>query len=182
MRALRLAVILVGIAMPVSATVLVPSDLGDLSRGAYAIARGRIVAAEARWAGGERRSIETIVTMAADAWLKGDLGGTVQFRVPGGRLGRYRSVIVGAPSFDAGQQVIVFFGAAPPAMPYVLGLGQGVFRIAAARGGYVVTPPGVLPTAGRAARVVRGDPARKAMPLADFERRVREMAREGAMR
>ncbi len=32
-----------------SATVLLPADLGDLSRGAYAIARGAIVAVDSRW-------------------------------------------------------------------------------------------------------------------------------------
>src|SRR5688500_11470348 len=66
---------------PARATVLVPGDLGDLSRGALAIARGRVVSVEGRWAAADRRAIETLVTLEADAWLKGDLGRTVQFRV-----------------------------------------------------------------------------------------------------
>jgi lipid-A-disaccharide synthase len=160
------------------ATVLLPADLGDLSRGAYAIARGSIVAVDTQWTTADHRSIETIVTMRADTWLKGDLGGTVRFRVPGGRLGRYRSLVVGAPSFDAGQQVVVFFGAAPPALPYVLGLGQGVYRVAQAGAGLVVTPPPVMPEAGAPRRVARGDAARRPVALADFERRVRMLARE----
>jgi hypothetical protein len=178
MRTLLSASLILIAAATADATVFLPADLGDLSRGAYAIARGRIVAAEARWAHADRRSVETIVTLEADAWLKGDLGRTVSFRVPGGRLGRYRSVVVGAPSFDAGQNVIVFFGAAPPALPYVLGMAQGVFRIASGAGGPVVTPPAVMPSESPQ-RVVRGDLARRAIALADFEARVRTLALEG---
>jgi lipid-A-disaccharide synthase len=165
--------VLMLIAASAEATVLLPADLGDLSRGAYAVARGSIVAVESRWTSAQHRSIETIVTLRADAWLKGDLGRSVQFRVPGGRLGRYRSLVVGAPSFESGQQVIVFLGAAPPALPYVLGLSQGVFRVAAGGTGPVVTPPAVMPTSGAPRKVTRGDLSRRPVALAEFERQVR---------
>ena len=103
------------------ATVLLPADLGDLSRGAHAIARGSVVAVDSRWTSTDRRAIETSSRSSRDVWLKGDLGRIVQFRVPGGRLGRYRSIVVGAPAFDAGQQVVVFLGARTAGVPYVLG-------------------------------------------------------------
>ena len=178
MRTVTVLILLLLAAARAGATVLLPADLGDLSRGAYAIARGSIVAVDSRWTSSDHRSIETIVTLRADAWLKGDLGGTVSFRVPGGRLGRYRSLVVGAPSFDAGQQVVVFLGAAPPAMPYVLGLSQGVYRVARAGTGLVVTPPPVMPVAGAPQRVARGDLARRPLALADFEQRVQRLVRE----
>ena len=99
--------------------------------------------------------------------------------MPGGRLGRYRSLVVGAPSFDAGQQVVVFLGAAPPAMPYVLGLSQGVFRIARGTAGLVVTPPAVMPVSGGAANgLTRGDLSRRPLALAEFEQRVRAAREE----
>jgi hypothetical protein len=173
-----LLLLMLAAASRAGATVLLPADLGDLSHSAYAIARGSIESVETRWTSPEHRSIETIVTMRADAWLKGDLGATVRFRVPGGRLGRYRSLVVGAPSFDAGQRVVVFLGAAPPAIPYVLGLSQGVFRVAASAAGPVVTPPAVMPVSGAPRTVTRGDPSRRPIALADFERRVRELAQE----
>jgi hypothetical protein len=178
MRAFVVSVLLLAVSSPVDATVLLPADLGDLSREAFAIARGRIVSSDSRWTTADRRSIETIVTMEADSWLKRDLGRTLRFRVPGGRVGRFRSLVVGAPSFDPGQQVIVFLGAAPPALPYVLGLGQGVFRVASDRAGYVVTPSAVLPQPGPPARIGRGDPARRVMALAEFEQRVRVLVQE----
>jgi hypothetical protein len=164
---------------PADATVFLPADLGDLSREAYAIARGRIVSTDSRWTGSDRRAIETVVTLETETWLKRDLGGTIQFRVPGGRMGRFRSLVVGAPSFERGQEVIVFLGAAPPALPYVLGLGQGVFRVAEGNGEVVVTPSAVLPHSGAPARVVRGDTSRRPMPLSEFEARVRTLAQEG---
>ena len=42
------------------------------------IARGRVVAVDGRWSD-DRRSIETIVTLAAEEYLKGQFGDVVQF-------------------------------------------------------------------------------------------------------
>src|SRR5438046_2022074 len=97
-------------ALPARATVIVPADLGELAQDARAIARGRVAAAEARWSD-DHRSIETIVTLDVDIYLKGSLGSTLLFRVPGGELGRFRSITVGAPQFAVDDRVIVFLGA-----------------------------------------------------------------------
>jgi len=164
------------LAAPARATVLVPADVGELARDARAIARGRVVAVDARWAG-DHRSIETTVTLDVDAYLKGSFGSMLQFRVPGGDLGRFRSITVGAPQFAVDDRIIVFLGARGPSVPYVLGLNQGVFRITRAAGGddWLVTPSAAFPSA-TTTRIVRGDPARGPVPLADFERRVRTLA------
>src|SRR4051812_37295364 len=165
-----IALVLAAAAAP-AATVLMPTDLGALARDARTIARGRVVAVEGRWTD-DRRTIETLVTLDAEEYLKGALGAEVQFRVPGGNFGRYRNIVVGAPQFAVGQQAIVFLGARGPSVPYVLGLSQGVFRIgAAADGSPVVTPPAVLPSP--VGPVVRGSVARQPAPLAAFERNVR---------
>ena len=175
--ALALLLTTVGAARP-TATVVVAADLGELAREARAIPRGRVVAVEGRWTD-DRRTIETLVTLEVDEYLKGTLGDTLQFRVPGGELGRFRSVVIGAPEFTVGQRVIVFLGAAGPMVPYVLGFSQGVYRISAPTGGeWIVTPPAVLPTVV-ATRVIRGDVARRPLPLADFEARVKALAGGG---
>ena len=135
--------------VPASATVVIPADLGELSREALTIARGRVVALDARWTDDHRR-VETIVTLEAESYLKGAFGPVLQFRVPGGRLGRYRSLLVGAPEFVVGQRVVVFLAARGPDVPFVLGLGQGVFRIVPGAGGWLVTPPAMC--RGRADR------------------------------
>ncbi len=172
--ALGVMVSLFALAPPARATVVVPADLGELAQDARAIARGRVVAVEAHWAD-DHRSIDTIVTLEVDTYLKGSLGSTLMFRVPGGELGRFRSVTVGAPEFSVDDRVIVFLGARGPSVPYVLGLNQGVFRIArAADNTWLVTPPAAFPSAATL-RIVRGDPSRRPLPLADFESRVRAL-------
>ena len=169
---------LLALNLPARATMLVPADLGELSRDARAIVRGRVAAVEARWTE-DRGTIETIVTLEVESYLKGALGPALRFRVPGGELGRFRSIVVGAPAFAVDQRVVVFLGARGPSVPYVLGLSQGVFRVVRAldNSGWFVTPPAILPAvAGTAGSVVRGDPSRRALPLADFEQRVRTLA------
>ena len=106
---IRILLIALLAAVPAHATVLVPADIGELAHDALAIVRGRVVSADARWTD-DRRTIETLVTLEVETYLKGDLGSTVQFLVPGGRLGRYRSIFVGAPEFASDERVVVFLG------------------------------------------------------------------------
>ena len=168
------ATLFLALAPPALATVLVPGDLGDLARGAAAIVRGRVVDVRPEWADGRRR-VETIVTLEVAESYKGDLAGQVTFAVPGGVMGRYRSVMVGAPSFQQGEEVVLFLGARPPSLPYVLGLGQGVFRVLrdARTGQAVVTPPALLADPFQGVQVVRGDPSRRAAALDEFSATLR---------
>jgi hypothetical protein len=179
MRQMVMCALLMAGITPVMATMYVAADLGTLAGEARAIAHGRVVALESRWTD-DRRAIETLVTLEVEEYLKGDLGPAVTLRVPGGDMGPYRSIMLGAPHFVQGEDVIVFLAATGPAVPHLLGLAQGVFRVSgdAALGPRVVTPevlqlPGA--TAVGDARVVRGDPARRPLPLAAFEQQVRAL-------
>jgi hypothetical protein len=159
------------------ATVVVPADLGELASDARAIARGRVVAVDARWTD-DRRTIETIVTLDVESYLKGELGSEVRFSVPGGSFGRYRNIVVGAPQFAVGQRTIVFLGAHGPTVPYLVGFSQGVFRIVrGADGSAVVIPPPVMPSVN--GPIIRGSVARQPAPLAAFERDVRALVAGG---
>ena len=175
---LFVAVLLIACANVMHATVVVPADLGELTHDARAIARGRVSAVTGRWTD-DRRTIETMVTLDVDRYLKGSLGSPLEFRVPGGELGRYRNVVVGAPEFAVGDRVIVFLGATGPMVPFIVGFNQGVYRLVAPPdgSGWLVTPPANLPSAGVATRVIRGDLSRRPLPLADFEQRVLAFAR-----
>jgi hypothetical protein len=161
---------------PVRATVLLPTDLGDLARDAGTIARGTVVAVESRWIE-DQRTIETLVTLQANNYLKGRLGPTLTFRVPGGRIGRLRSVTVGAPTFETGQRVVVFLTTRGPEIPDLVGLSLGVFRVVG-QSALTVVPQPVTPGV-RAGAVTRGDRGRRPMALAEFERRVRLLAGGG---
>jgi hypothetical protein len=121
-----------------------------------------------------------VVTLATETTLQGPSAPTVRFRIPGGQLGRYRRIFVGAPQFDVDQRVVVFLGQRGSDMAHVLGLTQGVFRVAPASGVWVVTPPPIVASGALPRAIVRGDSSRQAMPLDEFERQVRVFA--GAVR
>lgn len=159
----------------VRATVLLPADLAALVRGSQAVVHGRVVNVRAAWADGRRR-IESFVTVEVVEYFKGDLGGRVTIRVPGGQIGRYRSVTVGAPTFREGDEVVLFLNARGPSIPYVLGLSQGVFRVRAATGfsESVVTPSPLL-AGSTDERVIRGASSRRPIPLSTFGETVRAL-------
>lgn len=154
----------------VSATVVLPADFTTVVIDSSLIVHGRILSARAALTGPER-IIETVVTVAVLESLKGGVTETVSFRVPNGQVGRYRRVLIGAPEFTAGEEVVVFLRGRAPAMPMVFGLNQGLYRVARdAFAQAMVMPPRLTASAGR---VVRGDPARVPLPLDVFTREVR---------
>jgi hypothetical protein len=169
---LRLTLCLVTCALcleDVVATVLLPADFATVVTEAGVIVHGTVVDVRSDLTG-PRRAIESFVTVAVIESLKGAPGASVTFRVPNGQVGRYRRILVGAPEFAEGDEVVVFLQGRPPAMPTLFGLSQGVYRVtrnAAARA--VVTPAPVIGTG----RVIRGDPDRGPMPIEAFAREVR---------
>jgi hypothetical protein len=173
--ALALAIVF-GLSAITQATVLIPADLGELTADATAIVHGRIVDVRAEWLAG-RRGIETYVTVAAATYLKGNLGETVTFRVPGGRLGAYRSFVVGAPAFTVGDEVILFLVSHGPSVPYVLGLSQGLYRVRTDpdSGRRTVIPPAIISPAVEPVRLVRGDPKRPSPTIEAFAANVRAL-------
>ena len=161
MRILRVvALCLLVSAASLRATVLIPADLTELARDARAIAVGRVVGLDSRWSP-DHQTIETIVSLEVAEYLKGSLGATVAFRIPGGRVGRYRNIVEGAPQFSIDQPVIVFLGARGPSVPFVLGMSQGVYRI--------------VPAAGGLGWDVTSEPLRRRQALPDFKARVRDL-------
>ena len=159
------------------ATVILPIEFRELVAIAPVIAHGQVVDVRAEWTDG-RRSVETFVTVAVTEYLKGDLGGRMTFRVPGGQLGRYRTIFVGAPEFREGDEVILFLKHSAPAYPYIIGLSQGAFRVVAdARTGRrMVTTPIVMGKGGEnPERIVRGDVTRKPLPIEAFRDAVRQV-------
>jgi hypothetical protein len=162
-----------------SATVIVPADLTEIVGGSAIIAHARIVDVRAQWADG-RRWIDSIVTADVVTYLKGGSDQqTISFKVPGGRLGRYRSVVVGAPVFVRGEEAVLFLKTHTDALPDVFGLNQGVFRVRVdpVSGQRVVVPP--LMRADTASPepqpVVRGAIDRKPVTFESFGARVREV-------
>jgi hypothetical protein len=165
-------------ASPIRATTYAPADFGDLVRAARAIVHGRIVEVRPQFTDGRQR-VETLVTLQVATNLKGDLGRAVVFRVPGGQLGRFRTVVLGAPRFAPGEEVVLLLSARGPSVPYVLGLSQGVFRVipdpVSAERRVVPTP--IRGEGSEWKRVVRGDASRRPIPLTAFALSVQDILR-----
>jgi len=160
-------------AAPLHAMVVLPAEFSAMVTESELVVYGRVVDVRPHVVG-NRRAIETVVTLAVLDAIKGQPGALVHFRVPGGQVGRYRRVMVGAPEFATGEEVVLFLKGRPPGVPFPFGLSQGVYRVVQQAGGRrMVTPPVVAEAAGR---VVRGDPARRPMDLAAFTRNVRTIA------
>jgi hypothetical protein len=171
-KALWILVLVAGLTQTAWATTEIGATFDEMVAGSQLIVHGRVVDARGQAIDG-RRSIETVVTVAVAAALKGQPGTTVTFRTPGGELGRYRRVTVGAPSFASGDEVILFLRGAAPALPTVFGLSQGVFRVMRAADGTAVVAAPVTAAGADAVRVVRGDPARRPLTVDAFSREVR---------
>lgn len=181
MRRIALVVLLLFVTIPLHATVLLPIEFRELVATAPVIVHGQVVDVHSEWVDG-RRAVETFVTVEAAEYLKGNLGDHVTFKIPGGQLGRYRTVFVGAPSFQAGDEVVLFLKTDGPSFPFIAGLSQGVYRIVtdSNSGERVVVPPVVTSAAGAdAVRVVRGDPARRALSIGAFRDNVQRALSEG---
>jgi hypothetical protein len=184
MRRIALCVLLLFVTAPAYATVLLPIEFRELVATAPVIVHGDVVDVRSEWVDG-RRAVETFVTVEARDYMKGNLGERVTFKVPGGQLGRYRTVFVGAPTFQPGDEVVLFLKTSGPSFPFVIGLSQGVFRIVTEprTGRRLVTPPVVMGmSALDTVKVVRGDAARRPVPIETFRDSVRRLIAEGAAR
>lgn len=158
-----------------SATTLVPADFTQMARESELIVRGTVVRVEAQQMT-TRQTIESLITLHVSETIKGTAAEETVFRVPGGRVGRYRRVMVGAPVFTAGDEVILFLKGRAPAIAMPYGLSQGVYRVARSGGTAVVTPAVVTGTG----RVTRGDPSRRPLDPTAFARQVQSALTQSA--
>jgi hypothetical protein len=173
------AVLMALLASTAGASIYVAADLSELVAEASAVVHGRVRSTEAHWLEG-RTGIETIVTLDIDESFKGSLGDSISLRVPGGRMGPYRSILVGAPTLREGDEVVLFLAGGGPAVPHLVGLAQGVFRVVVDQDSgrrSVVPEIGPSGASAGAVRLVRGDPSRRPVSIEAFGARVRELAR-----
>ena len=182
MRRLALCIAIVSLPVVLRATVIVPIEFRELVTIAPVIVHGRVVEVRSDWVDG-RRSVETFVTVEAEEYLKGNLGERLTIKVPGGQLGRYRTVFIGAPEFQDGDEVVLFLKGSGPSYPYVIGLSQGAFRVVtdARSGRRMVTTPIVMGKGGDDPEpVVRGAVSRKPRAIEAFRNVVRLVISQGA--
>ncbi len=167
----------------VRATVIVPADFRDIVNGSDIIAYGRVLDLTVE-RGDDLKRIDTLVTLQVGTYLKGGPGATIVFTVPGGEIGRFRNVMVGAPRFIVGEEAIVFLNVRGSERPFVFGLNQGVFRIRIddLTKRRVVTPAALMARGDVADIVVRGTAARRPVPLETFGAQVQTIVSEAVAR
>lgn len=163
----------------VSAMVVMPAEFSEMVSASQTIVHGRVVDVRSYETAG-RRTIESLVTVQVVEALKGqgplgpaEAGRYVYFRLPGGQVGRYRRVMVGAPHCEPGDELVLFLKGSAPAVPMPFGLTQGIYRVSRDAAGQATVMPTVNVSSGR---VVRGDPSRRPLELTAFTTLVRTVA------
>ena len=161
------------VAVPVDAVTVVPMTFEQLVEESVAVIYARVADVRGQWTA-DRRAIDSMVTLEALKYFKGDLGESVTMRLPGGETGGVINLIPGAPVLRSGELVVLFLSSRGPTIPTTLGLGQGIFRVArdAAAGGLRVTPPPLKASA--AGRIIRGAADRHTLTVDAFESAIRE--------
>jgi hypothetical protein len=154
------------------ALTVVPMTFEQLVGEAAAVVYARVADVRGQWTS-DRQSIDSVITLEALQYLKGNLGPVVSLRLPGGEAGGVTNVLPGAPTLRDGELVVLFLKARGPALLTTLGLGQGVFRVVrdARSGTMLVTPPPLKESA--AGRIIRGAADRRALSLDTFAATVR---------
>jgi len=162
-----LAVLSLWLAFPAMGAVSPEVSVEALARGADAVVRGTVTAATPRWAA-DGRHIRTRVSLRRLSTWRGTPPAEIAVDVPGGTVGDVAQVVSGAPSFQNGEEVVVFLRAAGAGRWRVLGLALGKFRVEA--GSAVPQLAGLrlerAPLRSSERRV-------EAMPVDELERRVR---------
>ena len=120
-----LSITLFALSSPVSATTVRPLDVDGLSRSADCVVRASVQEAVSHWNDG-RTQILTDVTLDVRRVLAGPCStGPYRFTVLGGRVGDLEQVIAGAPTYSAGEDVVLFLYREDSLITPVVGLFQG---------------------------------------------------------
>jgi hypothetical protein len=162
------------------ASTFLSAEFREVVSEASTIVRGRVT--DVRAIRSPAGAVESVVTIAVEASLKGSPETFVAMRVPGGIIGRYRTVMIGAPVMRVGDRAVFFLKPGPGNSLWPVGLAQGIYRVSIAGSNIGMVHAPVLPgvTTNAVGAVVRGDARRKPLPVTEFESLVRLLLTRGA--
>lgn len=184
MRALSLSLALaLGFLSTLTATVILPADFHEIVFGSQIIVHGRVIDVRSEWVD-DRSRIESFVTVESATVYRGSSASTITFRTPGGQVGRYKSMMVGAPEFRVGDEAVLFLKSHAAALPQIFGLNQGLFRVRVdPRTGRRLVIRQVLAAQGAGAeKITRGDRNRRPLTLDAFGAQLRAALQQGGGR
>jgi hypothetical protein len=151
----------------------VPADFRTLVTSAETIARGHVTDVHgSRLSSGE---IVSIVTVAVDDTLKGQAGPFASVIVPGGELGRVRTVVPGAPTLHVNDAAVFLLRRGPDNVWRLASMSSALYRLRreSETGRVVIDPPAVLGQTAGTGAVDRGSALRRPMSVPEFEALVR---------
>jgi len=177
-RIASIVVLAVGLVTSTEAVTVMPITFEQLVHESTAVVYARVAEVRGRWTA-DRRNIESVVTVDALRYLKGDLGDEVALRLAGGEAGGLVQMLPGAPVLREGDLVVLFLGSRGPSMPVLVGFTQGVFRVMvdAHSGTAHVAPPALKASA--AGRVLRGAAERRRLTIDAFASEVQSIIEAG---
>ncbi|BDG01879.1 hypothetical protein [Anaeromyxobacter oryzae] len=153
-------------AAPAAAALFKATTVEEAARTSDAVVRGTVLRKTSRFAPGSDR-IVTDVDIAVTSTWKGAAGKTVTVTVPGGVVGDLGQYVDAAPTFEVGEDVVVFLARRPGAWG-VNGLALGKWTVAGTSAQPAVHQEDMRPEALRA-----GEALIAPTSVADLERRVR---------
>lgn len=167
MRRLATALSALLLAGAAAAATARPATVEQLAREADAVVQGRVAGMESRWAP-DGRHIVTRVTVRVSRVLRGEAGAEVVLEVPGGAVGGFGQRVDAAPSFEPGEEAVVFLRRIAGGRSLVHGLAQGKFRVEGGEARPDLEGWAFVPEAPPA-----GERRAERMALGELERRVR---------
>jgi len=109
------------------ATTVQRLTLDDMVKKAQTIVHGRVRSSVAHWSA-DGRLIVTTYTLDVKETIKGRTGRSIDLTVVGGKVGNQGLFVSGMPSFDTGEEAVVFIENSGN-YSTVVGLSQGKFAV-----------------------------------------------------
>jgi len=138
------------------------------------IVTGRIASVEYVWEDETHRTINTLLTVEVDQYVKGTGNATVVVRQLGGHIGDFGDEIPGVPAFDAGEEM-VFFLVKFNGEYWIHSMALGAFRVSTEETGQKIVYnflPDVTVVDPDTRQSLPGETIFKATALPDFIARV----------
>lgn len=114
-------------------TTLLPLTMDDLLTEADHIVLGTVVAKHSEWHVNYQQGrslLYTVYTLDVEQALKGESGGSIEFRVVGGEDESCFLQVPGAPHFEIGERAVLFLRSPiPDSITDVIGMEQGKFAV-----------------------------------------------------
>jgi hypothetical protein len=122
---------LAGAAPGLHATVLEQLTLAEMSQQSTSIVRAKVTGVSAALKGSDAYTLYQLQIW--ETWKRGALTPNA-VAVPGGVAGGIRQVVPGAPALQPGAEYVLFLWTGRSGLTQIIGLSQGVFRIAGENG------------------------------------------------